>query len=74
MFVSIPVSAPLSGSESNELDEYLARIACGDRQALAELYHSTTIDKFMKASYAYCVTHEKEIRRHINEAEKAEIK
>lgn len=41
MFVSMPVPAPLSGSESSVLDGYLARIACGDRQALAELYNKT---------------------------------
>lgn len=36
---------------------------------LTDMYHSMTIAEFMKAGYEYCVTHEKEIRQHINEAE-----
>lgn len=36
---------------------------------LADMYRRMTITEFMKASYAYCATHEKAIRQHINEAE-----
>ncbi len=36
---------------------------------LAEMYRSMAIDEFMKKSYAYCVVHEAEIRRHIKESE-----
>ncbi|MCD8002636.1 MAG: hypothetical protein LUG88_01730 [Clostridia bacterium] len=36
---------------------------------LAEMYHAMEISTFMKESYAYCVKHEKEIRKHIEESE-----
>lgn len=36
---------------------------------LVEMYRRLTIVEFMKESYAYCVAHEKAIRKHINEAE-----
>lgn len=36
---------------------------------LADMYRRMTITEFMKESYEYCVTHEKEIRQHINESE-----
>lgn len=36
---------------------------------LADMYRHMTITEFMKESYEYCVTHEKEIRQHINESE-----
>lgn len=37
---------------------------------LDEMYQNQPIREFMKNSYAYCEEHEKEIRAHIEEAEK----
>lgn len=36
---------------------------------LADLYKTMTISEFMRESYAYCVSHEKEIRQHIHKTE-----
>ena len=35
------IAAPLSGSDPAQIDQYLAQIAAGDRDALAQLYEST---------------------------------
>ncbi len=36
---------------------------------LTDMFHAMTISEFMKESYAYCVVHEAEIRRHIKRSE-----
>lgn len=37
---------------------------------LDQMYHSRSIQAFMKDSYAYCLAHEREIRAHIAQSEK----
>ena len=36
-----------------------------------DLYHTYNITDFMEEAYAYCLNHEKEIRRHIEVSENA---
>lgn len=67
------IEAALSDAFEIECSEIFNDMKVGEQyvlDVLDEMYQKQPIREFMKNSYAYCEEHEKEIRAHIQEAEK----